>query len=312
MNRYSDKKIIIVKRTTRLEDMVKRFNTVEQAKFYIKALDGDFEDYVFEDHQYKQSLQKVFVELETLGNIQIIDRDFLANFVFGKEDIVVAVGQDGMVANVLKYLDQQPLIGINPDSRRWDGVLLPFGPEDSNQVVKDVIDDNYHIKAVTMAKVRLNDGQSLYAVNDFFIGHRSHVSFRYSISQASLTEYQSSSGIIISTGLGSTGWMKSVLTGAGCIINKLTGSNYDFASEHKMAWDRDSLTYSVREPFISKNTSATMGFGYIDHNSELSIQSRTAENGVIFSDGIESDFLDFNAGITAIIGIAERKGHLVY
>ena len=35
-----------------------------------------------------------------------------------------------------------------------------------------------------------------------------------------------------------------------------------------------------------------------------------AEGRVIFSDGIEKDFLDFNSG-TAVIGIAERKGVLV-
>ena len=36
-----------------------------------------------------------------------------------------------------------------------------------------------------------------------------------------------------------------------------------------------------------------------------------AENGVIFSDGIEKDFLEFNSGTQAVIGIAERKGVLV-
>jgi hypothetical protein len=35
------------------------------------------------------------------------------------------------------------------------------------------------------------------------------------------------------------------------------------------------------------------------------------DSGVIFSDGIESDFLNFNSGIEATIGIAEKRGHLV-
>ena len=35
------------------------------------------------------------------------------------------------------------------------------------------------------------------------------------------------------------------------------------------------------------------------------------ENGVIFSDGIESDYLAFNAGMQATIGVAERAGRLV-
>jgi hypothetical protein len=35
------------------------------------------------------------------------------------------------------------------------------------------------------------------------------------------------------------------------------------------------------------------------------------ENGVIFSDGIECDFLEFNAGMEARIDLAERRGLLV-
>jgi hypothetical protein len=36
-----------------------------------------------------------------------------------------------------------------------------------------------------------------------------------------------------------------------------------------------------------------------------------AENGVIFSDGIEADFLQFNSGTIATIQPANRRGVLV-
>lgn len=39
--------------------------------------------------------------------------------------------------------------------------------------------------------------------------------------------------------------------------------------------------------------------------------SQMAENGVIFSDGIEKDFWEFNSGTSAIICVAEKKGCLV-
>jgi hypothetical protein len=35
------------------------------------------------------------------------------------------------------------------------------------------------------------------------------------------------------------------------------------------------------------------------------------ERGVIFSDGIEADFLEFNSGSKATISVAERQGRLV-
>ncbi|TJX03337.1 sugar kinase, partial [Neisseria gonorrhoeae] len=43
----------------------------------------------------------------------------------------------------------------------------------------------------------------------------------------------------------------------------------------------------------------------------LRLRSLMPENGVIFSDGIEADHLDFNAGTEAVIGIAERQGRLI-
>lgn len=41
------------------------------------------------------------------------------------------------------------------------------------------------------------------------------------------------------------------------------------------------------------------------------VAAPVAENGVIFSDGIEKAFLAFNSGTEAMIGIAERQGVLV-
>ncbi len=58
------------------------------------------------------------------------------------------------------------------------------------------------------------------------------------------------------------------------------------------------LYYSVREPFPS-------------NVEPLQITSFMAENEVIFSDGIECDFLEFNSRMQATIKLAEQKGLLV-
>ncbi|GAA0180842.1 NAD(+)/NADH kinase [Clostridium sediminicola] len=311
MKRFSDRKIIVIKRSTRLEDLIKRYNTLEQAKFYVETLGGDFSDYLEEEKNYREAIKKLFLMLEPIGNVQLIDRMYVPNFIFGNDDIVIVVGQDGLVANTMKYLNEQPIIAINPDCKRWDGKLLPFQVKDSVAIVKDVIYNRYKINEVTMAKVSLNDGQILYAVNDFYLGQKTHVSSRYKLTHGNITENQSSSGIIISTGLGLTGWMKSVLAGASNVMNSLTGGNYDLNQGKRMAWNDRSLVYSVREPFPSNNTSTSLGFGIIKEGNLLLVQSMMAENGVIFSDGVEDDFLSFNAGITATFDIGERVGRLV-
>ena len=50
MERLTENKIILVTRPTRLDELIGRFNTVQQAQFYIEHLGADFSDYLAEDH----------------------------------------------------------------------------------------------------------------------------------------------------------------------------------------------------------------------------------------------------------------------
>jgi len=311
MQRLSENKIILITRKTRLQDLIVRFNTIEQVRFYIEHMGSDFSDYLAEDEQYRKSVLETCNTLESLGRLQTVDRDYLSSFIFGDHDTVVVLGQDGLVANTVKYLPTQLLIGVNPDPKRWDGILLPFQVSELQLVIEDVFRNKRPIKEVTMAKVELNDGQTMVGVNDLFIGQRTHVSARYQIQQGNQRETQSSSGIIVSTGLGSTGWLKSVLAGAANIAGNLSGKKIDVDNQERIEWNSEYLLFSVREPFPSKTTKTEIAFGKITRNSPLKVLSQMPENGVIFSDGIESDFLHFNSGIEAAISVAEQKGRLV-
>ena len=99
-----------------------------------------------------------------------------------------------------------------------------------------------------MAKVQLNDGQTLLAFNDFYIGADSHVSSRYSIEFNGKKEKQSSSGIIISTDAGSTGGLSSIFN----MTNNINAfQNKDFYTKETMLnWNKDKLVFVVREPFF--------------------------------------------------------------
>ena len=307
----TENKIILITRKTRLDDLIKRYNSISQAKFYIEKMCGDFDDYTQEHEKYYLALNKVKDTLNELGRLQVIDKSFLPNFIFSKKDIIVTLGQDGLVANTLKYLNGQPLIGVNPDKKRWDGILLPFDNNNLALIVKDVFRNIYKIKEVAMAEAKLNDGQSLLAVNDLFIGQKTHISSRYVIEIEDKREYQSSSGIIISTGLGSTGWLKSVIKGAEQIYNNLHTRDLKLVINKKITWNSNYLYYSVREPFPSRTTGTSLVFGKITKQKGLKIYSKMPENGVIFSDGIENDFVNFNSGVIADISLSEKKGILV-
>lgn len=306
----AERKAVLVTRRTRLEELVAKYHSVAQARFYLEHLGADFSDYLAEHETYVAAKRTVTTALEAHGRYQAIDRGFLTNFIFAPDDVVVALGQDGLVANTMKYLNGQPIIGVNPDPYRWDGILLPFEPRDVAVLLPEVMLDQRDHKAVTMAQASLSDGQRLLAVNDLFIGPKSHTSARYEIELGERKEVQSSSGLIVSTGLGSTAWMKSVVMGSLAIASQFSrpGQVENYAPA---PWDASYLQFAVREPFPSRSSQATLVFGRVDSEQQLKLRSFMPENGVIFSDGIEADYVSFNSGVEATIGVAERSGKVV-
>ena len=306
-----ERKAVIVTRRTRREELVARFNTASQARFYIEHSGGDFDDIEREATAYAEALATVRDAVGRFGRIQVVERSLLPTFIFGPDDVVIAVGQDGVVANTMKYLTGQPLLGVNPDPLRFDGILLQFEPADLARVYPEVLAGRRPSRSVTMAKATLADGQVLLAVNDLFIGPRSHTSARYELTIGDRHELQSSSGIIVSTGLGSTAWLKSIVTGS-CAIARSLGARIDAAEYRPTPWDAPFLQFAVREPFPSVSTGVNLLCGRADASTTLRVRSLMPDYGVIFSDGLESDFVAFNSGAVATIGVAERQGRLVH
>lgn len=311
MTRGTERRIVLVTRQTRVDELVYRHNTLAQARFVIESQGLAFDDYLVEDRVFKKQLAKLKAELERFGRLHHIDRGLLPGYLFREDDIVLALGQDGLVANTLKYLHGQPLIAVNPDPARYDGILLPFVAKDVLTIIKAVLKHERKTQVITFGEVTLNDGQQLLAVNDFFIGVRGHSSARYEIMLDDRRERQSSSGIIVSTGLGSTGWFKSIVTGASRIAEAMGQTLPSLPYEKGVSWDSDYLFYSVREPFPSAYTGTALAFGRIHKHSQLEVVSNMPVDGIIFSDGMEQDCLEFNTGQMARIGVAERGGRLV-
>jgi NAD kinase len=302
------KKVIIVTRKTRLQALIERFNTRSQAKFYIEHAGGDFGDYEREEEAYCRSLDILRESLDFELPQQLVDRALVPTFQFQKEDLVVTLGQDGLVANTAKYVGHQPIVAVNPEPSRFDGVLLPFSPEQASTAVARVMEAKASIREITLAEVLLNDGQRLLAFNDLFLGARSHVSAMYRIACDQKSEIQSSSGVLVSTGAGSTGWISSAFNMAAGLA-KFSGGTPGQAI--RLSWEDRRLLYVVREPFLSRHSQAAIVAGMLGPSEELSLQSLMPSGGVIFSDGMEADFLNFNSGASARVRAAEQRARLV-
>lgn len=301
-------KVVLVTRKTRLAELVERFNTRAQAKFYLTHAGLDFDDYQSEDDAYRRSLDAVEAAVDVGLKVQVLDRALVPTYLFAATDVVVTLGQDGLVANTAKYAGAQPLLGVNPDPSRFDGVLLPFSPAAVRPALQGVLAGRAKVRPVTLAEATLSDGQRLLAFNDFFLGAATHVSARYRLDAGHGFESQSSSGVLVSTGAGSTGWLSSVFNMASQ-VSTLTGGKG--GAPIRLKWEDEQLVWVVREPYVSRHSTAGQTAGVLAAGSALKLESLMPSGGVVFSDGMEADSLKFNSGVTASVRAAQHKAQLV-
>jgi NAD kinase len=306
-------KIVLVTRRTRLEELLVRFGTREQARFYLEHMGVSFDDYAEEHATYTAALEQVRRVLPRRLRFAEIERDLLPTYLFTEHDLVVVVGQDGLVVNCAKYLNDQPVLAINPDPARFDGVLLPFSLADTADALNATLAGHTNIRRITMARATLNDGQQIDAVNDLFVGIASHASARYDLVWQGKRESQSSSGIIVSTGAGSTGWYRSILTGSASITAAVGADEEALRVRdlYRLDWEAAELRFCVREPFISRHSSADVCWGAVAAGETLTLISQMPADGVIFGDGVLSDAISFCSGAIASIAISDRHLHLV-
>lgn len=298
---------IIIKNKTRLEALIERFNTKAQAKFYIESLGGNFDDYEIENEIFQQALQSLQIQLSKVIKNKIVERNFVSSFIFSENQVIIVIGQDGLVANTAKYSKNIPIIAVNPDRERYDGVLLPFDISNFIGGVEAVMTKKQHSKTMRFAEAKLNDGQRLLAFNDLFIGASTHISAKYKIDYNNTVEEHSSSGLIVSTSAGATGWLSSIFNMSYGIANMFEKN----LKPKRPKLKENELLFAVREPFQSIRTQIGITFGVIKAQNSLVIESLMPTSGVIFSDGVESDFLRFNSGSIATIGIAQETANIV-
>lgn len=301
-------RLVLVTQATRLEGLIRRFNTRGQARFYLEHAGLDFQAYQEEHDAYHRSLDELRRALQLGLPLQQVERSLVPTMLFRESDLVVTLGRDGLVANTAKYVGGRPIVAVNPDPTRIDGVLLPFLPTRVRHVVGEVAAGKARHREVTMAEARLTDGQRLLAFNDLFLGASSHVSARYTLRLGERSEAQSSSGVLVSTGAGSTGWLSSVFHMARGVALLAGGEPGRVPT---LEWDDPGLTFVTREPFVSRHSSADLVAGRIGPGESLVLESAMPSGGVIFSDGVEQDFLEFCSGAVAEVRAAAERARLV-
>jgi hypothetical protein len=287
---------VFVTRETDYELLIARHATRGQARFFLESRGQGLAQVEARHERFHAVLARARAAVPGAWRQTLVRRADLDRFLFAADDVVVAVGQDGLIANVAKYLGAQPVIGVNPDPELYDGVLVRNPVERLPRLLPASAAGAAGIERRTMVEAVIDGAERLFALNEIFVGHRSHQSARYRIEAGEEGEEHSSSGLIVASGTGATGWARS--------IAEATRLGLSLAPEER------AVGYWVREPFPSVATATRLRAGKLT-DAPLRVTSRMNEGGVVFADGIEQDFLAFGWGRQVRIAPADRALHLV-
>jgi hypothetical protein len=289
---------VLVERPTEYADLLARHGTREQARFFLAQRGRSLDEVYERDQAHRRHHAGVMGAIPPQWRRASIQRADLDRFLFEPDDVVVVLGQDGLVANVAKYLAGQAVIGLNPQPEVNAGVLVPHDPAAAGELLRDMEAGRDRTQARTMACAAIDDGQRLIALNEIFVGHVSHQSARYTIGWAGRRERQSSSGVVIATGTGATGWAASL--------------HRERRSELTLPLPAErGLAFFVREPWPSVSTGTTVTEGLIGADDRLELQIELGEGGVVFGDGIEADRIRLDWGQRVTVAAAKETLNLV-
>lgn len=302
-------KIVIITKKTALEELLQRHATTSQVKFYLESKGESYKQYLQAHLRYKKSVQKSLHEIPTQYQQQRIDKQLLPTYQFRKQELIVVIGDPGLFVNAAKYVGEQPVIVVNPDKENFSDVFTSCYADTLSKTIQEYEQEKTKTEYLSMIEAKLEDGQTLLGLNDIFIGQQTHTSARYNIKTSYGSENQSSSGIVISTGTGSTAWMKAIIEGARQIAKGYGARVYN--QDTTFSRSKKELRYFVREPFATATTGTTMTTGRIVEKEHIKIQSHMPRKGVIFSDGIEEDYIEFNAGTKVDIYLAKHQIKLI-
>lgn len=286
-------RVVLVTRRTEYEEMLAVHGTRGQAAFFLSTRGRDIAELEERHRLTRQAIDATAAAVPVDWRRGAVERSDVPRFLFSPDDVIVVVGQDGLVANVAKYLDGQPVIGVDPEPARNAGVLVTHAASDVGELVRST----GQVVERTMVEARLDDGQHLVALNEIFVGHPSHQTARYDLHTPDARgEAQASSGVIVATGTGATGWCRSVA------VERHSELHLPGVSEQRLVW-------FVREAWPSRATGTTLTEGELVA-AELALTVKS-ERLVAFGDGIEADSLTLTWGQTVRLGQSSRVLRLV-
>ncbi|MFD3756370.1 hypothetical protein [Streptomyces sp. NPDC058622] len=291
---------VLVHRRTEYEELLARHGTHGQAAFFLSSRGRSIDEVVRRHDRTRQALREVAAAVPLTWRSSRVERADLDRFLFAPEDVVVVVGQDGLVANTAKYLRGQPVVGIDTDPGRNPGVLVRHRCADTAALLRAATAAGGRAEELTMVEAVADDTQRLLALNEIYLGSPGHQTARYRLgtyAEKGPGEAQASSGVLVGTGTGATGWLRSLW------LERGSSAGLPAPCDRRLLW-------FVREAWPSPTTGTTKVAGELGRGQGLQLTVES-DRIVVFGDGMETDSLELTWGQSIRLGIAETALHLV-
>ncbi|MGW6884601.1 hypothetical protein OHU17_34415 [Streptomyces goshikiensis] len=291
---------VLVHRRTEYEELLARYGTHGQAAFLLSRRGRSIDEVVHRHERTRQALREVAAAVPLTWRSSSVERADLDRFPFAPEDVVVVVGQDGLVANTAKYLRGQPVVGIDTDPGRNPGVLVRHRCADTAALLRAAIAAGGRAEELTMVEAVADDTQRLLALNEIYLGSPGHQTARYRLGgegDQGPEEAQASSGVLVGTGTGATGWLRSLW------LERGSSAGLPSPCERRLLW-------FVREAWPSPATGTTRVAGELGQGQGLRLTVES-DRIVVFGDGMEGDALELTWGQSVRLGIAGTSLRLV-
>ncbi|PRH79825.1 hypothetical protein C6N75_07415 [Streptomyces solincola] len=291
---------VLVHRRTEYEELLARHGTHGQAAFFLSSRGRSIDEVVRRHEHTARALREVAAAVPLTWRSTRVERADLDRFLFAPEDVVVVVGQDGLVANTAKYLDGQPVVGVDADPGRNPGVLVRHRRADAAALLRAAVAGGGRAEELTMVEAVADDTQRLLALNEVYLGPPGHQTARYRLgggADGDPGEAQASSGVLVGTGTGATGWLRSLW------LERGSAAVLPAPCDRRLLW-------FVREAWPSPATGTSRVAGELGPGQGLRLTVES-DRMVVFGDGMEADALELTWGQSVRLGIAETSLRLV-
>ena len=295
-------RVYIACKKTTLEFLQERYG--QDYPRQVGLFDLDIDEVESEHEEHYRTLDSLVDALREAGiEPRVLARRIYLTGSFDGSDLVVSFGGDGEMLDVSRYITgSEPVLGIRSTSRSR-GYLLLSPALGFRDMAARLVGGDFRVESWTRIKGVLENGFHRiedHALNEVYAGDRFSVgTSRYTLRIDDREERHRSSGVLVVTGTGSTGWYANIV--------KNDGGGFGYGRP----FPRTSvqLRYLVRDPIRIDELELT--HGAIEPGMDFSIKSTMNSDGVLSFDCSKISYENpraypFNRGSVVTLGISNR------